>query len=199
MPSFHIQEISGPHIQPWLDKLGELRIRVFREFPYLYDGSLEYERDYLGVYERCADSRVVLVTNESGGLIGATTCLPLAAEGTEFRAPFEIARLPVDHYLYLGESVVRREWRGRGLGKEFFARREAHARRLGLGFTTFCAVDRPAAHPLRPLDYRPLDPFWTSQGYTRQDHLQAEFSWKEIDEPGESPKSLTFWTKPCSR
>lgn len=198
-PDLHIQEISGRDITPWLDVLGALRIRVFREYPYLYDGTLEYERDYLRVYQECPDSRIVLVTGDDGTLIGATTCLPLAAESAEFRAPFESAGLPVDDYLYFGESIVLPDWRGRGLGKEFFIRREAHARRLGLGFTTFCAVDRTADHPRRPLDYRPLDPFWTSLGYTRQDHLRAEFSWKEINEPGESPKSLTFWTKPCSR
>ena len=30
--------------------LARLRIGVFREFPYLYDGSLDYERDYLADY-----------------------------------------------------------------------------------------------------------------------------------------------------
>ena len=57
-----IHEIGGAELEPWLEALGGLRIRVFREFPYLYDGSLEYEREYLGVYQRCERSRIVLVT-----------------------------------------------------------------------------------------------------------------------------------------
>jgi hypothetical protein len=61
--------------------------------------------------------------------------------------------------------------------------------------TAFCTVDRPETHPLRPRDYRPLDGFWSSQGYTKQPSLQAAFSWKEIGEESQSPKTLTFWTK----
>ena len=69
--------------------------------------------------------------------------MPLADEAPEFRKPFLDAGLAVDNYLYFGESIVLPEWRGVGLGKEFFARREEHARRLGLTATAFCAVDRP--------------------------------------------------------
>jgi hypothetical protein len=50
-------------------------------------------------------------------------------------------------------------------------------------------------HPLRPVGYRPLDDFWQSQGYTKHPELQATFIWKEIGEPAESPKTLTFWLK----
>ena len=78
---------------------------------------------------------------------------------------------------------------------EFFARREAHARRLGLTTTAFCAVDRPADHPARPANHRPLDAFWTRQGYRRRPELQAVFPWKEVGEEQDSPKTLTFWTK----
>lgn len=190
-----IHEISGAELEPWLNALGKLRIRVFREFPYLYDGTLDYERSYLGIYQRCARSRIVLVTVTNGELVGATTCMPLADEAPEFQKPFLDAGLGVDDCLYFGESIVLPDWRGRGLGKEFFARREAHARRLGMTATAFCAVDRPGNHPLRPKEYRPLDGFWNAQGYTKRSDLSAVFPWKEIGEDSESSKSLTFWTK----
>lgn len=195
MAGLQIEEVSGEAVEPWLEALGGLRIRVFREYPYLYDGSIEYERDYLAVYQHCPRSRVVLVTDPARGLVGATTCMPLADEAPEFQAPFRAAGIDVGGFLYFGESVVLREWRGRGLGREFFARREAHARRLGLRAATFCAIDRPADHPLRPPDYRPLDGFWAGLGYTRQPELTMVLSWKEIGEAGEAPKNLTFWTK----
>lgn len=193
--AFTIHEIGGAELGPRLDALGELRIGVFREFPYLYDGSLDYEREYLGVYQRCARSLIVLVTTEYGRLVGATTCMPLADEAVEFQKPFLDAGLPLDDCLYFGESIVLPEWRGHGLGKEFFARREHHARRLGLTTTAFCAVDRPAHHPLRPPGYRSLDGFWTALGYTKQPSMRVILRWKEICEKSESPKTLTFWTK----
>lgn len=192
---FEIHEVGGEALEPWLDALGRLRIRVFQEYPYLYEGSLEYERDYLRTYQEAARSCVVLVTTPGEGLIGATTCIPLAAEIDAFREPFIARGIDPGRVLYLGESIVLPEWRGIGLGKEFFRRREAHANRLGLELTAFCAVDRPDDHPLRPPGYRPLDGFWQARGYQKQPGLQASLAWKEMGEPDESPKSLTFWLK----
>ncbi len=196
-PGFHIHELSGGELEPWLDRLGDLRIRIFKEYPYLYDGSREYERDYLRIYQRSARSLVVIVTDASGEPVGATTCLPLGDEGPEFQHPFLAAGHDVLKIMYFGESVLLPEWRGQGLGRDFFARREAHSRRLGMPTTAFCAVDRPENHPLRPAGFRPLDGFWQSLGYVKRPLLQASFSWKEIGEETDSPKSLTFWMKSC--
>lgn len=193
--TFH--ELRGAEVLPWLDGLGKLRITVFREYPYLYDGSLEYEREYLKTYAASTDSLVVLVVNEAGEVAGATTCLPLKDEGPEFQQAFLAKGYAVEEICYFGESILLPELRGMGIGKEFFRRREAHAQRLGVKWTTFCAVDRAEVHPMRPEQYRPLDKFWQSQGYEKRPELQATFVWKEIGETEESPKTLTFWMKPC--
>lgn len=189
-----IIEVHGPELAPYIDGLGQLRIAVFREYPYLYDGSLEYEREYLRTYLDSPRSLVALVLDE-GQVVGATTCMPMAEEGPEFQEAFTKAGYDLSTICYFGESILLPEYRGRGLGKEFFTRREAHAQKLGSTITTFCAVDRPADHPRRPADYVPLDGLWTKQGYTKHPELQATFVWKEIGEAAESPKTLTFWLK----
>jgi GNAT superfamily N-acetyltransferase len=191
----HIHELRGEALAPWLDAMGCLRIQVFREYPYLYEGTLGYERDYLAVYQNSRDSLVVLISDDAGNAVGATTCLPLADEGPEFQEPFLKAGMDVNEVFYLGESILLPEWRGRGIGKLFFDKREAHAKRLGYRITAFCAVDRPDTHPLRPAGYRPLDAFWHSRSYVKQVGLQARFSWQEIGEQSESEKTLTFWTR----
>jgi GNAT superfamily N-acetyltransferase len=189
-----LQECRGPELTPYLDGLGNLRITVFREFPYLYEGTLAYEREYLRTYSDCPRSLVVLAM-QGAAVVGASTCLPLADEEPEFKQPFLAAGMDVNNIFYFGESILLPEYRGQGLGKEFFARRERHSRSLGFAITAFCSVDRPADHPLRPPHYRPLDAFWTSQGYTRRPDLQATFVWKETGEEVGSPKTLTFWIK----
>jgi GNAT superfamily N-acetyltransferase len=195
MPEITLQNFHGSALEPHLDALGGLRIAVFREYPYLYDGSLEYEREYLQSYLRCERSLVVLAFDE-GRVIGATTCLPMVEEGPEFQAAFvKAGGYDLKDLCYFGESILLPEYRGHGLGKAFFQRREARAKAIGARLATFCAVDRPSDHPLRPAGYRPLDPFWQSQGYTKHPELQATFIWKEIGEPAESPKTLTFWLK----
>ena len=189
-----LQNFHGAELAPHLDALGELRIAVFREYPYLYVGTLEHEREYLRTYLQSSGSLVVLVFDDDR-VVGATTCLPMLDEGPEFQAAFVQAGYDLSTICYFGESILLPAYRGKGIGKEFFVRREAHVRTLGMKLSTFCAVDRPSGHALRPEGYRELDDFWRSQGYVRHPELQATFVWKEIGEEVESPKTLTFWVK----
>jgi GNAT superfamily N-acetyltransferase len=194
---YQLHQLRGREIEPWMDAIGELRIAVFREFPYLYDGDLAYEREYLKTYLNSTESLVVVVEAE-GRAVGVTTCLPLRDECAEFQAPFIDQNWDIGTICYFGESLLMPEWRGVGLGKEFFEHREAHARDLGLKHCAFCAVDRPINHPQRPEDYRPLDEFWSSREFVKQPKLQAVFHWKETGESEETPKTLTFWMKSCT-
>jgi hypothetical protein len=59
----------------------------------------------------------------------------------------------------------------------------------------FCAVVRPPTHPLRPEAYQPLDPFWMKRGYTKVEGMTTEFSWKDVDRPDETAKTMQFWMK----
>lgn len=183
-----LEHYRGAEIESRWEELGRLRIQVFREFPYLYEGDLEYEKGYLAPYWHSQDSLLVLV-RDGQEAVGATTSLPLAAESAELRAPFE----SVEGIFYLGESVLLPAWRGRGLGKQFFDEREVHARRLGYSRAGFYAVERPPNHPRRPAGYRPLDTFWQSRGYSPQPGLRTSFSWRDLDEEEESPKPMQFW------
>ncbi|MDB6003099.1 MAG: family N-acetyltransferase [Prosthecobacter sp.] len=189
-----LQNFRGAELEPHLDALGALRIAVFHEYPYLYEGTLEHERGYLSTYLKSPGSLVVLAF-DGDRVVGATTCLPMIDEGPEFQAALVQAGYDLGTICYFGESILLPEYRGKGIGKEFFIRRQAHARALGMTLSTFCAVDRPADHPLRPQGYRVLDDFWRSQGYVKHPELQATFVWKEIGEETESPKTLTYWTK----
>ncbi len=195
---FHYEEFHGEAIGPLLHELGRLRIAVFREYPYLYDGDPAYEETYLETYVRSARSLVVLLKS-GDDIVGATTCLPMADESPEFQAPFLAAGYDLEEIFYLGESVILPAFRGRGAGHEFFRRRESHAQRVGpFRYTCFCAVDRAADHPLRPPGYAPLDAFWNRMGYRKDPALQCELEWKEINAEGPSRKRLSYWRKELS-
>lgn len=190
-----IRRVQGDGWADYLPALARLRIEVFREFPYLYDGSYEYEAQYLRRYAEQPGSVLVIALAE-GEVVGASTGMPMANETDAFRAPVQAFGLDPDRVFYFGESVLRREWRGSGIGWRFFDEREAHAAAWG-GFThlCFCAVDRPADHPLRPADYRPLDTLWNRRGYWREPALTTRFGWKDIDQPEATDKSMTFWLR----
>lgn len=189
-----IRCLQGNAIEPFLDALATLRIRVFRNYPYLYDGDHGYESDYLRRYAECPDSLFVLAF-DGEALIGAATGMPLRAECDEFRAPFEAHGYAIERIFYYGESVLLPEYRGQGIGKAFMTERERHAAQTGYDLVAFCAVQRAEDHPARPANYRPLDGFWKSRGYQRHPELTTHFAWKDVGDSDESEKPMTFWLK----
>jgi GNAT superfamily N-acetyltransferase len=186
--------LRGAAILPHLDALAQLRIQVFREWPYLYEGTVAYERSYLNAYAQCPDS-VVVIAQSGERIVGASTALPLAAAAVEFRQPFVGGRYAAAEVFYFGESVLLPDYRGHGCGHRFFDERESAARAYGARYAAFCAVDRRPEDTRRPAGYRELGNFWAKRGYLRQSALQAIFSWREPDEAAERRHTLTFWIK----
>jgi GNAT superfamily N-acetyltransferase len=191
----HIKRVTGADLDDHIGELARLRIQVFRDYPYLYDGDLDYEAHYLRTYSQARGSVIVLALDVAR-VVGAATAVPLREETEAVQAPFiEQGYDPADVF-YLGESVLLPEYRGQGIGVRFFEEREAHARALGpLRWFAFCAVERPAEDQRRPPNYRPLDRFWRNRGYRRHPVLRTAFSWKEIGESAESLKPMVFWLK----
>ncbi|WP_068118596.1 GNAT family N-acetyltransferase [Tropicimonas marinistellae] len=192
--SLELRALSGPALEAALDDLAALRIEVFRDFPYLYDGDLDYERRYLETYVQSGNALLVGVF-DGLRLVGAATGTPMEDHEDDFAAPMARAGLALNDVYYCAESVLLPDYRGRGLGHAFFDLREAHARQLGRRYATFCAVIRPEDHPLRPTDYRPLDSFWRSRGYAPAPGVVAHFAWKDVAQAGESLKALQVWTR----
>ena len=142
------------------------------------------------------DFVVLVAAEDEGEIVGCATAAPLGSVDPAFAAPFLARGLDIATVFYCGESVLRASHRGRGLGHAFFDAREAHARALG-GFkiSAFCGVVRPAGHPSAPADYVPLDAFWRKRGYRKAEGMTCTFTWKDVDQPKETAKTMQFWTK----
>ncbi len=189
-----IRRLTGPAILPHLSDIARLRIRVFREFPYLYDGSVEYEQSYLESYASATRGVCVLALDD-GVVVGASTGLPLEEADEAFQQPFLDGGFELASVFYFGESVLEKSHRGQGIGHRFFDERETHAAQLGFPITTFCAVERPDDHPLKPADYRSNEAFWAKRGYVLRPELRARLSWQQVDSPDEVSNLLVFRTR----
>lgn len=185
----------GKEIETVIPELAALRIEVFRDFPYLYEGSFEYEKEYLKTYVN-SERAFLFAVFDNEKMVGATTCIPLMDETAEVKEPFKDAGMKLDEVFYFGESILLKEYRGKGIGKRFFEERERHVASFGnYTKTCFCAVVRPKNHLLRPEAYVPLDEFWKSRGYKKSEVLKSKFSWKDINEPLETEKTMIYWLK----
>ena len=194
--SLQVASLTGDAIKDVLADLARLRMVVFRDWPYLYDGTLEYEQDYLATFA-AAPGAVCVVARDGETIVGASTGLPMLHADDEFKEPFETAGFTLAEVFYCGESVLLPSHRGGGVGHAFFEHREKKEKKLGgFKYSTFCRVVRPDDHPLKPKDYRPLDGFWSKRGYAPVDGLVANFKWKDVDQDVETVKPLQFWIRP---
>ncbi|MGZ2259103.1 GNAT family N-acetyltransferase [Roseobacter sp. A03A-229] len=192
--SLDIRPLSHTELAHHIEAVAHLRIAVFHDWPYLYDGDLAYEKRYLQPY-LSSEEAIVVGAFDGDRLVGASTGTPLSDHAEDFAAAFSATGLDLATIFYCAESVLLPQYRGSGAGHAFFDAREAHARALGYARCCFCAVIRPEDHPARPAGYAPLDPFWRKRGYAPLDGVRARFSWKDRETGGETEKELQFWMR----
>ena len=190
-----LETITGSQISSAIAELARLRIAVFREWPYLYDGDEHYERGYLETYAQCPEAAIILA-RDGTDVVGASTCLPLIEETDAVRAPFQSRGIDVARFFYFGESVLLPEFRGQGAGVRFFEARERVARKAAADFAVFCAVRRPDNHPARPAHSADMPRFWRQRGYTPLPGVFCHMAWKEIGGVEPLDHELDFWIKP---
>lgn len=192
--SVTIRALTGGEILAAIDDLALLRMTVFAEWPYLYDGDPAYERKYLREFVDAPDG-ILVAACDGERIVGAATASPMASQKAEFQAPFAARGLDVSRLFYFGESVLLPEYRGQGIGHAFFDHREAQAVKCGATAATFAAVIRPADHPDRPANYVPLHGFWRKRGYAPVEGFTTELNWKDHRDAGETPKPMQYWLR----
>lgn len=184
-----------PGFEAAIEDVARLRIAVFREWPYLYDGTLDYERWYMAKLA-AAKGAIIVAAFDGERVVGVSTGMPLASEHANLVEPFRAHGFDPDEVFYGAETVMLPDYRGQGLYKRLLEMRRAHARALG-GFRweAFCAVVRLSDHPLRDAKALDLEPVWRRYGYRPVDGLVAKFSWTDIGEKAKSEKPMQFWIR----
>lgn len=192
--SLEVRALTGADLDRVLPDVARLRMTVFRDWPYLYDGDFDYEHRYLQSYRDSAGA-ILVGAFDGTRLVGAATGTPMEDHAEDFARAFDGQGIPLTEIFYCAESVLLPDYRGQGIGHAFFESREDHARALGRRYGAFCAVIRPEDHPARPADYRPLDGFWRKRGYAPLPGVVAEFQWTDLGDADQTPKPLQFWMR----
>ena len=176
-------------------EIARLRIDIFREFPYLYDGDLDYESKYLKKFANTPDS-IIIILQDGDKIVGAITGLPLFYEEPNVRAPWIDNGLEVDGVYYFSEILLYSKYRGKGYGAKIFALAEKTVATFNrYNQISLATVVREDDHPLKPKHYVALDYFWQARGYERKSNFICHIPWKDLTESEETNKPLVFWLK----
>jgi GNAT superfamily N-acetyltransferase len=192
--ALRFETLRADALRAWLPRLAALRIAVFRDWPYLYDGAAGAEERYIASFA-ASPGAAVIAAIAGDRMVGCATCQPMAEANDRVQAALRARGIDPAALCYFGESVLLPEFRGQGAGVRFFTDREAHARALGLRAAAFCAVVRNAHDPRRPPGHVPLDAFWAKRGYVPRADISVVFDWREVGDDHETPHALGFWVK----
>ncbi|MFA7405306.1 MAG: GNAT family N-acetyltransferase [Pelobacteraceae bacterium] len=188
------QLLTGAAIADAVDDLATLRLEIFLDYPYLYQGKREDELTYLGSYAEAPDACVILA-RDGLAVIGAATGMPLVHEDAQMRDAFAATAFPLNEAYYVGEMLFRPAYRNSGLGRKLLAQLESRIRSLGSYRRLTCAtVERPDDHPLRPRDYTPITRFLSRTGFVRLSGVTTRFTWRETDGTTRD-HPMQFWSK----
>ena len=191
-----MQILRGSEIKDCIDRLGGFRIQIFREYPYLYDGSIEYERTYLSRYSMAPES-LCLILEDALGIVGACTGIPLAREDSEFQNAF-VGENKEEVY-YIGEVMLRADSRGKKLGSSLMSTALDLIDSNKFKKISLCTVDRGLNHPREPLSYSPPDYLWKKYGFEKSGNLMAYLDWKDVGQDVETRKPLNIWFRQHSK
>ena len=188
------QLLTGTAISEVLDDVATLRLEIFREYPYLYQGRREDELKYLSTYVEAPDACVILAY-DGHVVIGAVAGMPLIHEDAQMLDAFAGIEFPLNEAYYVGELLFLPVYRNCGLGQKLLDLHESHIFPFGRYRSLTCAtVWRPDDHPSRPCDYIPITRFLSRNGFVQFSEVTANFIWLEIDGV-KRDHPMQFWSK----
>ncbi|QVL55435.1 MAG: GNAT family N-acetyltransferase [Simkaniaceae bacterium] len=188
-------QLIGNKILPYIAEIAKLRIQIFHEWPYLYEGCLEYEKKHLQTYTKTQES-LVIIAKHGNRIIGAVTGVPAKDSMQEVQKALENASFPLETTYYLGEILLLDEYRGSGIGSQLYRFFEDSVRKKNRYHTVvLCEINRSDTDKRKPLSYEGLDVFWHHFQYKRSAKIKTSFSYQEIGSDKETPHPMVFWEK----
>ena len=181
MANISEQFLQGAQIHDCLEDIAQLRLAIFKEYPYLYDGRLQDELEYLRHYAAHGEA-IAIIAFCANNIAGAVTAIPLHCESNDMTAPFAATSYPVERVYYIGELLFYQDYRNQGLGTRLLSRIEQHVRKqMSYDYLASATVVRPDNDPLCPEGYVPIKRFLDRNRFVKLPGVTTHFTWKETD------------------
>lgn len=196
---YTFEKHTGKDVAKFTTLIANYRISFFKKFPYLYEGNMEYESNYLeGILNEKKSLLVVIQFNNSP--IGISTSYPLTTEAdilTETYEKFISENKKPEEYFYYSEIILSDDHRQKGLSKTVYEIQEDYAKTLGFKKICLATVLREKNDIRKPLDYRDSDGLWENLGFSKT-KIIIDYEWPTIQFDSSIQKNknkMIFWEK----
>lgn len=195
---YTIKILTGREQQSIINFIAQQRIAGYREYPYLYEGTMAEEISYITWLVACPSSAtaVAYYGSEPVGFVGGISVIDFDEHFKGSIEMFKQAHINPDKFYYLTDVIVTPEHRGHQLGIRLFKALEYYAK--SLSYTHSCCVtESHESHPLKPGNYKPIDTMLIQLKYQKT-LMAMRFSWVTRQKETESiiqEHTLTYWIK----
>ncbi len=198
--SFEVLE-GKEHIEKYLKFIASLRLLVFKEFPYLYAGSVKHEMEYLAAYSEIKNATLVLAKDQEL-VVGFLTGVPIASESKIIadlkQKLIESGRNNLEHLYYYGEAIILPAYKEASTISYLSKNMDKKVKNLGYNESGILTVIRDSNHALRPKDYGDIDSLFLRAKFKKTD-IVVNYSWPtfiSVNEAVETMNPMRFWVKP---
>jgi len=194
-----VEILIGNNASRYIDLVAKLRLEYFKEFPYLYEGNIEYEKKYVTGYTLDKKSMIAVV-KINGEVAGISTGIPLISDSeivADIKKGFQKKEINIDEYYYYGEVIILPKFRGLGLSRKLFEAQDKIVKEWGFRHVYILTVIRENNHPLKPKNYKSPDVLWKRLGFLQIDKT-VSYHWSTIQKDGSvknNENTLQFWIK----
>ena len=197
-----VEMVQGEAISRYEHFIIEWRLQYFKEFPYLYNGTLVQEKEFSAQYIKEPSARVIVAKNEGDFcgyceedyFLGFATGISVS-ESTLAEVLEPVLDQPRETY-YIGEVIFSKAARGKGLLDACLSYLD-EIRKMGYTKVCFITVQRDENHPMRPAHYRDGEAAWLHFGFEKSEQT-ITVPWDTIQPNGSTVLTdnvLNVWVK----
>ena len=192
--TLRIESLSGSAATAKLGEWARLRIEIFSEYPYLYEGATKGEQAYLSTYLRTPRARI-LGLFEGAHVGGMATMAPLDACEDFAEDVVKATGLAPKTCLYVGDIIFEPRYRGRGLFNVCFNAAEDWGRAHGFSHIVAAAIRTSPTDAGRPQDYRPIAGLFARVGLEKLSGVSMTATYPSTLSHRPEPHVLEYWHK----
>ncbi len=191
--TIQFEVLKGAQIKSIEQSFANLRIAIFREYPYLYEGDLATEKQYFDMF---GGNTICIIAKDASTVVGVIIGTPLQEIFDQFLKPLIEADISVEKMFYLADLLVLKSYRGKRIGHSLYELFEKEVQKTEQ-FTNILIreIFKSPDDPKKPSAYYSLDPFWDKRGFKKMEGISQQDQWKAIGDEDISLHTMVYRMK----